>query len=136
MVVCSAFKTMRIMSGSLMCSASVFETLTILINLLTSGVLVSCFNFLYCQAAQASATPQLRFWPYYLSWAHSITMPCTCVKNASCNQLKVVPEPEIPTHRGKEWQRGVDDIRTTKSMLTFLYHFYSYLLPWAVISIF
>ncbi len=53
----------------------------------------------YCQAA--------RVWSYYMSWAHSIITPCTCVNNTSCNQLKVVSEPEIPAFRCKEWQRGV-----------------------------
>ncbi len=38
----------------------------------------------------------------------SITMPpCTCVNNTSCNQQKVVLEPEIPAPRGKEWQSGM-----------------------------
>ncbi len=42
-----------------------------------------------------------------MSRAHSITMPCTCVNNTSCNLPKVVQEPEIPAPRGKEWQSGV-----------------------------
>ncbi len=45
----------------------------------------------------------LRFWPYYMIWAHSITTPCTCVNSTSCNQLKIIPEPEIQAPRGKEW---------------------------------
>ncbi len=29
------------------------------------------------------------------------------MNNTSCSQLKVVPEPEVPVPRGKEWQHGV-----------------------------
>ncbi len=34
-------------------------------------------------------------------------MPCKCMKNISCNQSKVVPEPEIQARRAEEWHRGV-----------------------------
>ncbi len=54
-----------------------------------------------------------------MSLAHSTTMPCTmheqCI-NTSCNQPKVVPEPEIPAPRDKEKQRGVGDIHADCSM--------------------
>ncbi len=40
--------------------------------------------------------------PYYMSSAHRITKPCTCVNNTSCNQLQVVPELEIQACRAKE----------------------------------
>ncbi len=63
----------------------------------------------YCQAGWGSPTPPLLFWPYYMSWGHSITKPCTCMNNTSCNQPKVVPEPEIPALKGKEGQCGVAD---------------------------
>ncbi len=52
-------------------------------------------------------TPPLPCWTYNMNWVHSITTPCTCVNNTSCNQPRVVQEPEIPASRGKEWQRGV-----------------------------
>ncbi len=39
-------------------------------------------------------------------------MPC----NTSCNQQKVVQEPEIQAPRGKEWQCGVGDKQATGSM--------------------
>ncbi len=55
----------------------------------------------YCQAAWEAATPLLPFWTHYMSWAHSIPTPCTCVNNTSCKQPKVVPEPEILAPRGK-----------------------------------
>ncbi len=42
-----------------------------------------------------------------MSWAHSITTPCTCMNNTSYTQPKVVQQPKIPAPRGKEWQRGV-----------------------------
>ncbi len=49
-------------------------------------------------------------------------MPYTCVNNTSCNQPKVVPEPEIPTPRGKEWQRGVGYTQAAGSMIKFIYY--------------
>ncbi len=67
--------------------------------------------YTYSQAFRVSATPPLPFWNYYMSWAQSITMCCTCVNNISCNKPKVVPELEIPAPRSKEWQHGVADIR-------------------------
>ncbi len=48
----------------------------------------------------------LQCWPYYMSWYHTIT---TCVNNTSCNQPKVVQEPEIQAPRGTERQHGVGD---------------------------
>ncbi len=57
----------------------------------------------------------LRFWPYYMSWVNCITTPYTCVNNTSCNQLKVVLEPEIQDPRGKERKCGVDDTRASGS---------------------
>ncbi len=53
-----------------------------------------------------------------MSWAHSITTPCTCVNNTSCNQPKVVPEREIQAPIGKERQRRVGDIQAADSMVT------------------
>ncbi len=48
----------------------------------------------YCQKIECHPI-HTAIWQYYMSWAHSITMTCTCVNNTSCNQTKVVPEPEI-----------------------------------------
>ncbi len=42
-----------------------------------------------------------------MSSAHSISTPCTCMNNTSCNQPKVVTESEIQAPIGKEWQPGV-----------------------------
>ncbi len=55
----------------------------------------------------------LWLWPYYMSWAHSITTPCTCVNNTSWNQQKVVLE--FPT--GKERQLEVGDTWAVGSIL-------------------
>ncbi len=44
----------------------------------------------------------LQFWPYCMSWAYSMTIPCACVNNTSSNQLKVVPELHIQALRGKK----------------------------------
>ncbi len=60
----------------------------------------------YCQQLECPHS-SLPSWPYYMSSAHRITTPCTCMNYTSCNQPKVVPEPEIQAPRGKEWQRGV-----------------------------
>ncbi len=70
----------------------------------------------YCQAALVSPTLPLRFWACYMSWAYSITTHCTCMNNTSCNQPKVVLEPEIQAPRGKEWQHGVDGTWAAGSM--------------------
>ncbi len=43
-------------------------------------------------------------------------MPCTCVCNTSCNQPKVVQEPEITILRGKEQQQEVGDASAVGSM--------------------
>ncbi len=67
----------------------------------------------HCQAGWVSDTPPLPFWTYHRSWTHSIIRPCTCVNDTSCNQLKVVPEPEMPVPRDKEGQCGVGDTRAT-----------------------
>ncbi len=60
----------------------------------------------YCQQLECLHS-SLPFWPYYMSSAYSISMPCTCVNSTTCNQLKVLQEPEIQAPRGKERQRGV-----------------------------
>ncbi len=41
----------------------------------------------------------LLFSPF--NWANSVTMPCTCVSRTSCNQPKVVQEPEMWAPRGR-----------------------------------
>ncbi len=51
-----------------------------------------------------------------MSWDNSVIMPCTCMNNKSCNQPKVVLEPEIQTPRGKERLCGVGNPRATGSM--------------------
>ncbi len=65
------------------------------------------FLHIHDTASSSSVTRcTLWFWPYYMSWAHSITTPCTCVNNTSCKQPKVVLELEIQAPRGKgsaEW---------------------------------
>ncbi len=38
------------------------------------------------------------------------------MNNTSCNQPKVVPEPEIQGPTGKEWQHGVADRAASSSM--------------------
>ncbi len=87
----------------------------------------------------------LWFLPYYMSWAHNITTPCTCVNNASCIQLKVVtdhcamhmreqcmlhPTESSPgsrnrSPRGKEWQYGVGDTVAAGSMVIIFWFPYS-----------
>ncbi len=54
-------------------------------------------------AARVSPTPLCHLGRIMISTAHSISTP-SCVNNTSCNQLKVVLEPEIHTPRDKEWQ--------------------------------
>ncbi len=54
-----------------------------------------------------------------MSRAHSIMMPCTCVNNTSCNQPKVVREPEIQALRDKERQHRVADTQAVCSMVLF-----------------
>ncbi len=63
-------------------------------------------KYTYCQQLECSNS-SLSFWPYYMSSAHKITTPCTCVNNTSCNQPKGVQEQEIQAPRGTEWQCGV-----------------------------
>ncbi len=43
------------------------------------------------------------------------------MNNSSCNQPKVVPEPEIPVPRCKEQWGGVADIRAAGSMDAFMH---------------
>ncbi len=45
-----------------------------------------------------------------------MTTPSTIMNNASCNQPKVVSEPDIQAPRGKEWQHGVVDTRVAGSV--------------------
>ncbi len=43
-------------------------------------------------------------------------MPSTCMNNTSCNQLKVVTEPEIKAPRDNECQHGVGDTQAAGRM--------------------
>ncbi len=65
----------------------------------------------YCQAAPSVSQCTAAISTYYMNRAHSITTPCTCVNNTSCNQPKVVSEPEIPAPRVKEWQSGMGTLK-------------------------
>ncbi len=107
----------------------VFDTINVMLALMYAASLSTCTYRKSCargrhvpcaylrqivsytaKQPRVSASPLLPFWTYYMSSAHSITMPCTCMNNTSCNKLKVVPEPEIPVPRGKEWQSGVETL--------------------------
>ncbi len=59
----------------------------------------------------------LQFRTYYMSWANSITMPCTCMNNRSSNQPSVVPELEIQAPSCKGQQCGVGDNQAAGTMV-------------------
>ncbi len=101
---------MYIISLEYKCWCTKGDKVTILASVYFPRLVCSSIWYRYnhtVKQLRVSATTPLPFWTYYMSWAHSITTPCTRVNNTSCNKPKVVPEPEIPALRGKEWQSGL-----------------------------